>query len=354
MFRFRSLLAFFVILLSLGCRESESSHLSEVVRTPRAIWSEYLPLETVATYLPQLKAEGIDLYLAMPPRVVAKPELYDFLRLAKSEGVRVHAWMLMSAEDGFWANKWNAQNLVRDVRNLLTALDREGLGVEWITIDMEPKMETMLALKKHIAAYDIKGLTHLAQDLASSASLKTAQNIFRDLVTELHERNIKTHVVTLPFVIDDLVTGRDGYQNVLGLPIQGVPWDRVSFMLYRPFFAEMIGKVSPRLIYSYAQDARKFFKGDVAVDLGPLGADGSDPLGAGTYRLPAEMHEDMAAVRAAGIDRMQIFSLDGMHRVGQFSEWLAVPPARKPSIDLKAASLRKSFQAMGGFLPSGQ
>lgn len=317
-----------------------------------AVWSEFLPFAQVAKQLPTLKAHGAMLFVAVKPEDLTSPDLFALWRAAHDQGVPIRPWLLLTVADGYWANKWNADAVRRHVERFLDGLTAAGLSTDWVTLDVEPPATLTTALGEHLKRFDLAGARSALAASSRSGSLSAARATYTALAGELHGRGVKLHAVTSSSVLDEPEPGRYRMQSALGTPVEGVPWDEVTFMAYRPEFEHLVGKLGPDLVYRYAAAAHALYGAKAGMDVGEVGSPGY-PAPVPGYTDPAELTADLAAVQAAGISRADVYSLDGILQQGQADRWLAVPPAAKPAGNLKAALLRCFFQIMARTLPPG-
>lgn len=317
-----------------------------------AVWSEFLPYEEVERHLGDLAARGVTLYLAVTPERATSSGLFALLRAAAARGVPVRPWLLLREEDGYWANKWNAPQVRRHVLSFLDGLEAEGLSTGWIILDVEPPATLTGALAARLKRFDLVGAHRLLAAASRDGALSEARAAYGGLVETLHARGVKVQAVSTPMILDD-APGHDRIESALGTPMSGVGWDEVSFMAYRPEFTRMVGRVGPDLVYRYALEARRRFGDRAGLDVGEVGSPGY-PEPVPGYTDPRELEGDLAACRAAGLSRVNVFSLDGVIEQGGTARWLAVPEPAVPRREIKPALLRLFFRALARTLPEGR
>ncbi len=320
-----------------------------------ALWSEFVPFEQVRAQLPIFEAQGLSLNLAIRDGEWERPELEALWREAGARGVEIRAWLLLSREEGYWPNKWNAPRFEALVRRFLARMDDKHLPVFWLIFDLEPPPELMKELSRQLAKGQVGRALATLRRSSESAPLQPAVARFAALVEELHARGIRSHAVTTPMALHDLgAAPGPKVQSALGLPLEGVPWDLVSFMVYRPEYRRLVGELGPDIVYRYARDARRHFGSRVAIDLGEVGHV-SFPEPFEGYVEPRLLGEDVSAVLAAGITQVQVYSLDGM--LGMHAgplPWIQsakqAAPVR-PRFSLKASLIRGTVTALRRLLP---
>jgi len=289
---------------------------------PLAVWSEFLGDEEVRAQLPLCAAEGVDLYLAIPSVRVGDAALAALVRAAAAQGVGVRAWLLLPEADGYWPNEHNVSALRSAALALADWRDAEHLPLDWIVLDMEMalprnrEVQRIVEMDGAIAAVDaIKA----GRDPAAFADARVA---YAALVDELHGRGLEVMAVTIPMVLDDADDGDDDIQDEFDVPITGIAWDEVSFMAYQSLLADFSGSWhGADVIESYGRSAVAQFGPRAALALGIVGSAGIAPV-AMPYPDAATLLADHAAARAAGIERVSIYSLDGLVQQASPDEWL--------------------------------
>jgi hypothetical protein len=135
-------------------------------------------------------------------------------------------------------------------------------------------------------------------------------------------------VVTTPFLLDSKYTLR--LQKVFGIPINQNSFDYISFMAYRSEFERIIGEMNSRLVYDYSLKAKEMYGEKAGVDLGVVG-NIEFPHKLTGYSDPSRLWEDISAAKAAGITKIQVYCLEGIHS----DEWLKDVEPKVPFWSLK-------------------
>ncbi|MFH1745784.1 MAG: hypothetical protein ABIG44_01940 [Planctomycetota bacterium] len=289
--------------------------------TELGIWSEFLPLDDIRPHIPVLAEHEAELYLAVSPADI-NADLWDFLRAAQSENLTVFLWLQLP-EEGTWLNEDNIKAFTDYARAVLEAAADAGLTLEWLIFDLEPSWGYAQELRVAAATGDIATLLDLFVTHHDPPSFTAATAELCALVDELHARDVRVMVATLPWTIDDLFDGDPDLQDIFDTPLAHIPWDRVSVMVYRPFLEDLFGAAfSPAVVTSYARSARAAFGSNVQVAIGNISTPGLlVPPG---YEDPRELQRDLAAVTSAGVSSVSVFSLDGMVIAGGPERWLTV------------------------------
>lgn len=330
-----------------GAVASDAMRLSSKAKL--AIWSEFVPYKKVMETLPDLKEKGLGVCVSITPKTLNHPDLLPLLAKAKELGVEVKPWLELGAEDDVWANKWNVEQTVRFAKEVTSYLTDRGFKPGEISIDMEPPKTLTDKVGDHLAARDLLGARKVLLESARSGSYAEAKQQYAKLVDELHADDIKIHVVTTPMVLDDMKVGGGRLQAALGVPIEGIDWDEVSFMTYRPEFENMVGAMGSSIIYSYGKDAVKYFGEKAGLDLGEVAKRSSDaPY---MFTEPKDLQNDLSAAEQAGIKQAQIFSLDGMAGLGGLDRWFEKTSTDPIKFEPKAFAVRLMTQAIARSLP---
>lgn len=182
---------------------------------------------------------------------------------------------------------------------------------------METPYQRMTALED---ALKRGNLFYLLKDLEENKNPKSfnyAKSIYSNLVEHLRLRGIKSMVTTIPFLLDDLEDGDEDISDMLDIPVYGVNWDVVSFMVYRTLFGNILGTMpSAGLVEGYARSAVAFFGDRSSIDLGIAG-DGYSSQ---------ELIEDLSALCRAGVHKFHIYSLDTLLSLQSPSSFLSSIP----------------------------
>ncbi|MBI5480957.1 MAG: hypothetical protein HY906_19010 [Deltaproteobacteria bacterium] len=301
------------------------------------VWSEFLPSARVIADLPALGAAGVDLNLGVTrcdglatcPGVESLDAAEAVIRAAATAGVTVRLWPELPLEEGRWANVKTLDAFAAWVRQLLSFVRDRGLPVPAIVFDMETSYQKLQQIQQYAADGQLNDLVGFLQADADPAAYAAAKDDLRALIDEVKEAGLEAHCSTLAQVLDD---GSDeGIQRALDIPIDGLPWDRVSIQVYRTLMDELYataahadGGFTPDLVHSYAVSAVERYGDRAGLDLGLVAAPGTFT----GYDEPAGLLADIAAARAAGVPygQLNVFALDGLDGRADFASWLPPDP----------------------------
>ena len=256
----------------------------------------------VIAQLPVYAQYGLTLFLGMQDTSLGDPELLALLREAQTQGVEVRAWILLPTEIGYWPGETNAEAFAELALDFADWFLAENLPIEWIVVDMELDINTTYAIRQMVANGDylnavLTMITHYQPERYEKAT-----QIYRQLVDDLAALGFRTMVVTYPQVLDDLEDDDTFIQDVLDTPVSGIPWDEVSTMVYTTTFEELTGMTfGPYVVYDYAASTVEHFGQAASIALGV-----SEFLDD-----PGVLSAQVAAAKAAGVERIQVYSYSG-------------------------------------------
>ena len=294
------------------------------------VYSEFLPYDEVAMHLPALARTQTELYLAMPSAEVGGEALEGVLREAKAQHVPVRAWLLLDDADGYWPGEDNLAAYDALVERFWAWNEAEDLGVEWITVDMEPPLETSNMLVEALESGDLSSVVPVLLDLHDPEEHAAASEAWAAAVDRWHARGAKVGVVGLPYILDDFGDDDPDVQDMFESPIVGIDWDEVGFLVYQTLYADDEGeRLGPGLVRSYGETAVAQFGDRASIALGAVGTVGKNTSRPG-YDTPEQLAEDVAAAWATGASKVHLFSLDGMAELGEVEAWLQAASGADP------------------------
>lgn len=287
-----------------------------------ALWSEFLTDDEIRGQLPFLVAENADLYLAIPRARIGDAALATLIQDAHAAGVGVRAWLLLAEEDGYWPNEHNVAAMRAATMAFADWRDEEALPVDWVVFDMEMSLARTRAVADTIENDGpLAGLTALL-DGEDPVAFAAHQEALTALVRDLQARGLRVMSVTYQTILDDPADGDAQIQDRMDVPVLDVPWDEASFMVYQSLIYDLSGSWhGPDVIESYARTARDLFGASAAVALGIVGSASVNPVEA-PYPDAPTLLADLAAARAGGIERVSVYSLDGVLQQDDPGAWL--------------------------------
>lgn len=305
-----------------------------------SVWSEFTSYQDLIPILPELKAAGVSLNLAIHEKNYKETALYELLKAAEDLKVEVRAWPLLDKSKGYWPNKWNLRDFRDYCLNFFEECKRNGVEVPWVIMDMEPHIELLLELEELLKGRSYFKARRLILEWGNRKDPEISKREMQKLIAELHGLGKKVQVVAMPMVLDDK---KMKLQHNLGIPVMGLPWDEVSFMVYRPYFWDYVPGMTAEVVRCYGQDAVRAFGEKTSLALGPIGS----PMvtkSQNFYRDPQGIHEDIAAANMAGIRSFSLFSLEGIREQGKLSEFTSTNGQFRARASLKVKLLRKAVK----------
>lgn len=271
-----------------------------------------------------LSTRGLDLVLAVRPwDVAALPEV---ARALSGAGVGLSVWPMLADDRGRWGSIHNADEFARFAIDICDRLEAASVRPSEVLFDLEPpfaQAKTLVALGG--AGATAKGnASGWVSFVRRSPAYRRGARALGAVASEIHSRSIATSMAVWPLVALD-PPGREGWQGVLGTPVDALGAGHVSVMLYTSLFEGWSrGAVRRRdatalLARATARSVRRWgSKAGVSLGCVGTGAFEDEPV----YRSPAELAEDVAVTRASGCEKLTLFDLGGVLSRGEPEGWL--------------------------------
>ncbi len=299
-----------------------------------AVWAEFLSDDAIRGELPWLAAHQLDVYLAIPEARLGDPALAALIRDAAAADVGVRAWLLLDEADGYWPNEHNIPAMRETALAFADWRDAEALPLDWIIFDLEMSLARTRAIADVIETSGTVAAIDAIKAGRDPAAFATHTAEMTALVDELRGRGLRVAAVSYPMVLDDPADGDHDIADAFDVPVAGPAWDEVSFMVYQSLIYDLSGSWhGPDVIHSYAASARAQYGDRAAVALGIVGTVGIEPV-AMPYPDAATLVADRGATRAAGVERVSLYSLDGMAPLAATDRapWMAPGAVRVPEL----------------------
>jgi len=285
----------------------------------RRVWSETLPFSALTDPATLRLLARFDVELVAAVRPWDLPDVPSFVGACNDAGVGLRFWPMIADADGRWANALNALAFTRFVRDLLDAVP-EGARIIDVAVDLEPPFGVVTTVLHSPAA--------VWPSLASinGTNWTAARALLRGLIAAVHDREVQCSAAVLPFVLLDPSRGRlRPVQRALSVPVDALPWDHASVMLYTSMLEGWSGGFVRRdravdLLARGTAAARRRFGPAAGVSLGvvDVGALGDEPR----YRNHSELAADVATAQREGVDAITLFDLGGVLRRRPPEAWL--------------------------------
>lgn len=319
-----------------------------------ALWSEFLPPNEVSEQIPFLKEWGLGLYQAVHYDMIGNQELKELFIEANKSGIDARAWILLDYPDGYWPNEDNADKFYTQAVSFMDWVESENIPVEWLVVDLEMSWQKTQILSE--AKGDFTKILDLISSNINSEKYNLSKQKYQELVETARSRGFKVMCVTYPQVLDDIADGDDTIQDALDIPVTGIDWDEVSFMVYRTVFNDMWAEgFTSYLIYSYAKSAVELYGDRAGIDVGlvaPLvqSTNGEVPGLANGYTSPEGLLEDISAAKAAGVRSVHIWPLDHVIQYPEPEKWvdLSALKTEPPEPDSATDNTRELFRILDG------
>jgi hypothetical protein len=280
------------------------------------IYSETLPYEDVTRPGTVALFRRYDLELVLAVRPWQLEELARVAKEMRDEGIALSVWPMIADDEGRWASVHNAQPFFAFVRATCDALERAGAPAKDVLLDLEPPFADARALA------DARFL-RLARR-APRSSFAAAARTFARGVADLRDRGITTSSAVWPLVALD-PPGANGWQSLLGTPVDALSADHVSVMMYTTILAgwsrgalrrrdavELLAAACARVVRRHGE------RGGISLGCVGTGAFLDEPV----FASPAELAVDAAIARASGVARIALFDLGGVLARGPAEAWL--------------------------------
>lgn len=336
-----------------GCGADAPEPISHPERI--TVWAEFMEVEDIDPWFAFAGAGGLNVNVAVKEDLHDRSFLRAVCQAAEDNGLALRLWPLLSQPDGYWANQQNVELFVAYVQTLRGWAAKDCPRLEGFVVDLEMPYDRAMELEDQFSQGGSVGdllnflLLGIDEDRFETARLR-----FTDLVEDLGARGYLVSASTLPMIVDDAADGDETIAKALWTPVQGVPYDKISFQVYRTHYDAVWGQAiadepvsfPSGLITSYADSIVTHFGEQGAIDLGIVGSAGVSDLPGMTDA--AQLQGDLAAALAAGIPagRIQVFSLDGLFEMEDRAAWVTLPAPVAAPVDASTLEIRELFNSL--------
>lgn len=313
------------------------------------VWAEYLtPNEALKkNVIKLLKRYDVTLGMAFPPGSMNK-DFAKMFREYEQAGVAVQVWPLLSDDSGYWPNERNAGEFTVCVNSIYDWADKNKFSIPWLAVDLELPFYQAEVLKNSIGSMVFfRKLIEYYRGNRNHGRFYDSSAIYAKIIEDMHARGVKVLTAASNLVVDDIKAGTIGFQDAMETPISTVNWDTVSVMIYTSMLAGYFKQVfsragACRYLYTTMADLKELLWDRAGVSIGVtyIGKLGDEPH----YETPQEMLQDMQAAKAAAIEDIAIYNLEGILRSPKPEEWfetLINCEARVPEPDFRADAFRR-------------
>ncbi|MDP8225932.1 MAG: hypothetical protein P9L99_21405 [Candidatus Lernaella stagnicola] len=273
--------------------------------------------------LPILAEYNLALFLGMDSVDLGNPTLLNLLRAAEAQGVEVRAWLLLPYSSGYWPGELNAEEFAATALDFAAWFLEEEVAVEWIVVDMETDVNLMGQINALLDEGKYFEVALLLLDQVSPEQFDLASQVYQQMVDDLYGLGFYSMVVTAPMFLDDVPDGDTFLQDAMNIPVSTVRWHEVSTMVYTTTFEEYLGlPFGAHIVYDYAATTVEYYPNTASIALGL------------SHQMlePAELAQEIAAAKAAGVERIQVYSYNCTLAHPNPEDWHATftTPAQTP------------------------
>lgn len=300
------------------------------------VWYEYFtPKEAVEKkVIDLLKKYNVSIGLAFPPGSIGK-DYAKILRKYDEQGIEVALWALLPDELGYWPSERNVVEFTDYVKRVFEWSDKEKFRIPEIAVDLEIPFLQMDAIKKSKGLEKLRTLYKIYRENRDMGRFYDSSRRFEELNEYIHSRGARTVCPVIPLIIEDVVTGGTALQDIIETPITTVNWDVLSVMIYTSMFTGYSkGRITKKdmqwYLYASMRDLKERYweRAGIAIGVTYVGKLGDEPY----YSTPEELLPDMQAAKAALIEDITIYNLEGILRSPQPEAWFETLIACEPRV----------------------
>jgi hypothetical protein len=317
------------------------------------VWSEFLPPEELGSpaTVRVLRRFDLEPIVALPPGAQTAA-MAGALRELTTAGVSFGIWPLLSDAEGYWPSEENAVAFEQRMQEVLSFLDAAKAAPRTVAIDLEPPLDVTKRLMhgslSRRGAFLLRGVVELAR---REDSRRRSIEVLVRVASALHARGLETIAAVLPPVVLDLFARDDLWQGIFRTPVTAPGWSVLSPMLYTTLLRRMIPSRHALSARALLFETGRMLVGSVgparaslSVGLVTTGKLGDEPA----FGSPRELWLDVAAARAAGVEDLALFSLEGVLHRGAPESWLvpfvsALPVSPPPILSRPLGAAMRSF-----------
>lgn len=316
------------------------------------VWSELLPYEVARAQdtLALLALGQLNPVFAVSPEADLD-ELAGLLRDVSARGLEAGIWPLLTDEQGYWPSERNGADYFERVVAVLEHLKRQGASPQWVAVDLEPPLHQVNRLRHMVGPFHLTVLELLRENLDIAQFQRSVAQFQAGLERVRACDDVKVLSVTLPMAAHDLRDGTPLWQDLFEAPWEGVGWERAGIMAYGSMVAGYsrgwLSEADARAIhYRLFLHLARHFKERAHVSLGVTGVGKlkDEPV----YASASALALDVSAAKAAGIDDIAIFCLEGLvgrEDAGHWVQTMTQAQALAPPMTARANGVR-----LGGLL----
>ncbi|HPQ68809.1 MAG TPA: hypothetical protein PKW95_06750 [bacterium] len=291
----------------------------------------------VLPYLNEFAARGFRLYLGAGIGDVGSANLAAILTQTEALGVPVTICPYVS--EGGFPSEENIDLFEEEAHALVDWIETVSSAVDTISVNMELGHPLDQQIQQAWNDRDFALLWTLLEGTMDRERFVGSVKRYAQIVSDFQDLGYEMQITTYPFMLDDLVDGDTDIQDSCNIPMSGIGWDRIAPCAYSTEYAHMVGlfEASAYFVTTYAQSALELYGDAAVVDVGLVRHNGLPG-----YATPAELSADVAAAKAVGVRRIEVFYFSGFLQYSEytFADWAdaidvePAVPATDPIIDL--------------------
>lgn len=281
-------------------------------------WSEFLRYEEIIKkeVLEMLKKHKVGIYLMVDKMKLDR--LSEVLKVCKQEGIRIGLWPLLPKEDGYWPSEQNAELVSLFLDEIFKHCQANNVRINEIVLDLEAPMYQIHTLPNKVnREFLIRGTERIKKNM-DRLRFGKAEKQFQKVIDKIHLEKAKALVTITDFVLEDLgLITKNAAQDFLEAPVFNLDWDEIILGCYSSVIQSSLKIFSysdlTYALYQLASKAKKKLGSKASYSLGlidPTGKSGVDPVP--SFKTIEKLYPDIQAILSSGMDKVTIYSLEGL------------------------------------------
>jgi hypothetical protein len=237
-------------------------------------------------------------------------QLIPLLKKYQRENIEFSIWPLLAKEDGYWPSERNVNKLDLLLDKIFKMAYENDIKIKEIVIDLEPPQLYNLSSSPMSASGILAWAKQVANQNLNRKKFKKSLIEYQKIIEKIHQHKARAVATTLNFVLEEVGNPQvNAFQDFLEAPVFGLNWDVIDFQYYT---SKMVGfkilfwRISyrdlNRALYSLAKRAKAHLSCEISFSLGIF-----YPQSEIKYLI-----SDIEALLGAGIEKIAVYSLDGI------------------------------------------
>lgn len=252
----------------------------------------------------------------------SRKKLASYLELAdklRQTGSALALWPLLPKSMGYWINERNLDKFDRLADFLLESFAHFGVKPDLIIADIETPWSQLASTFMPGPRLWEKVLNILLMYIGNRNPARFAWSVSKlsKIVDRLQAQGAPVSCAVFPLLVADLCAKGDMLQDVLEMPVFRVPFSILNLMFYNSYVPKEVPLFIPpgsqqRALYEYAKEMKNNFGKKAWLTIGSTW-EGVIPGNEGkAYNSPEDILPDIGAAKAAGIDNLWLYCLEGV------------------------------------------